>query len=67
MKTFLEENILKKVEIWIQEINGIVYYIDGKNNIYRTEDILCNSQNPSIIAKYVKEDGIYKFIDTYNN
>lgn len=62
-----EENILKKVEIWIQEINGIVYYIDGKNNIYKTEDILCNSQNPSIIAKYVKEDGIYKFIDTYNS
>jgi hypothetical protein len=52
-----EENILKKVEIWIQEINGIVYYIDGKNNIYKTEDILCNSQNPSIIAKYVNENG----------
>lgn len=60
-----EENILKKVEIWIQPINGIIYYIDGKNNIYKTEDILSNSQNPKIIAKYVKEGGVYKFIDTY--
>ena len=30
-------------------------------------NILCNSQNPKIIAKYVKEDGVYKFIDTYNS
>lgn len=60
-----EENILKKVEIWIQPINGIIYYIDGKNNVYKTQDILSNSQNPKIIAKYVKEDGVYKFIDTY--
>ena len=62
-----EENILKKVEIWIEQINGIVYYIDGKNNIYKTEDILQNSQNPKIFAKYIKEDGIYKFIETYNS
>ena len=42
-------------------------YIDGKNNIYKTEDILQNSQNPKIFAKYIKEDGIYKFIETYNS
>jgi len=62
-----EENIFKKVEIWIQEINGIYYYIDNNNNIYKTEDILSNSQTPYIIAKYEIEDGIYKFINTYNN
>jgi hypothetical protein len=62
-----EENILKKVEIWIQEINGISYYIDKNNNVYKTEDILCNSQSPSIIAKYGVENGVYKFVNTYNS
>ena len=62
-----EENILKKVEIWIQEINGISYYIDKNNNIYKTEDILSNSQNPQIISKYINESGIYKFLKTYNS
>ena len=62
-----EENILKKVEIWIQEINGISYYIDKNNNIYKTEDMLCNSQNPKIYAKYELENGVYKFVDTYNS
>ena len=62
-----EENILKKVEIWIQEINGISYYIDKNNNVYTTEDILCNSQNPKIYAKYEVENGIYKFINTYSS
>ena len=41
-------------------------FIDKNNNVYKTEDILCNSQNPSIIAKYGVENGIYKFINTYN-
>ena len=47
-----EENILKKVEIWIQEIKGINYYIDNVNNVYRTEDIISNKLNPDIIAKW---------------
>lgn len=62
-----DENILKKVEIWIQEINGISYYIDNQQNIYKTEDILSNNQNPHIIAKYEIIDGLYKFIESYNS
>lgn len=62
-----DENILKKVEIWIQEINGISYYIDNHQNIYKTEDILSNNQNPHIIAKYEVIDGLYKFIESYNS
>lgn len=46
------EKELKKVEIYLQEINGIMYYVDKQLNVYKTEDILANKTNPNIIAKY---------------
>jgi isopropylmalate/homocitrate/citramalate synthase len=44
----------QKVEVWAQDIQGIVYYIDKGNNVYQAEDIVSNRVNPKIIAKYVK-------------
>ena len=41
-----------KVEVWVQEIKGINYYIDSVNNVYRTEDIISSKSNPDIIAKW---------------
>jgi hypothetical protein len=48
-----------KVEVWAQDIQGIVYYIDKCNNVYDTADIIKNQVNPKIIAKYVKHDENY--------
>ena len=49
-----------KIEVIVQNINGIVYYLDQENNIYRTEDILSNKENPQVVAKYIKnEDGSF--------
>jgi len=45
---------IHKVEVWAQDIQGIVYYIDKSNNVYDTSDIIKNQMNPKIIAKYVK-------------
>jgi len=44
----------QKVEVWAQDIQGIVYYIDKSNNVYDTTDIIKNQLNPKIIAKYIK-------------
>jgi hypothetical protein len=44
----------QKVEVWAQDIQGIVYYIDKFNNVYDTADIIKNQVNPKIIAKYIK-------------
>lgn len=41
-----------KIEVFVQEIKGINYYIDKQNNVYSTEDIVSNSKNPVVIAKY---------------
>ncbi len=48
-----------KVEVWAQDIQGIVYYIDKFNNVYDTADIIKNQVNPKIIAKYVNNDENY--------
>ena len=49
----------KHIEVWAQDIQGIVYYIDNNNNVYQTEDIMKSIVNPKIIAKYIKKGDIY--------
>ena len=44
------ETTLQKVEVVAEDIQGIVYYIDSFNNVYKTEDILSNMKNPRIVA-----------------
>lgn len=44
----------QKIEVWAQDIQGIVYYIDKFNNVYQAEDIINNKINPKVIAKYLK-------------
>lgn len=48
------KNTTQKVEVYAQDIQGIVYYIDKNNNVYQAEDIISNKVNPKVIAKYVK-------------
>jgi len=49
-----QKNISQKIEVWAQDIQGIIYYIDKSMNVYQAEDIITNKINPKIIAKYVK-------------
>ena len=49
----------QKIEVWAQDIQGIVYYIDKTNNVYQAEDVVINKVNPKIIAKYVKNGDNY--------
>lgn len=49
----------QKIEVWAQDIQGIVYYIDKAYNVYQAEDIIVNKLNPKIIAKYVKNGDVY--------
>lgn len=49
----------QKIEVWAQDIQGIVYYIDKAYNVYQAEDIIVNKLNPKIIAKYIKNHDVY--------
>ena len=56
----------KKVQVWIEEIHGISYYIDKCNNVYDHNDIVKNRMDPKIIAKYTKENGKYNIPSLFN-
>ena len=44
----------QKMEIYAEDIQGIIYHIDQYNNVYHTEDILEGKENPRIITKVTK-------------
>ena len=50
---------MQQREVWAEDINGIIYYIDSENNVYKTEDIMKNTTNPTMIAKWSKIENIY--------
>lgn len=52
-------NTEQKVEVWAQDIQGIIYWIDKHFNVYQAEDIEKSSSNPKIIAKWSKEEDNY--------
>ena len=57
-----EENdkpVGQKVDVWAQDIKGIIYYIDKVCNVYQVEDIVSNKINPKVIAKYIKNGENY--------
>lgn len=53
------ENNKQKIEVYTEDVNGIIYYFDKFSNVYNTEDILEGKQNPRIIAKYTKVNDVY--------
>lgn len=51
---------LEKVEIWLQVIQGISYYVDQHKRVYSPEDIVSNQVNPRVIGRWestVGDDG----------
>lgn len=44
----------QKIQISMEDIQGIIYYIDKNENVYHPQDIVNNVFNPRIISKYVK-------------
>lgn len=56
-----ETKTVTKIEVWVQEIKGINYYIDDSNNVYLPEDILQNSTSPRKIGKWnLTKNGDYE-------
>jgi len=47
---------MNKIEVRVQDINGIMYFIDTNDNVYQTEDVLMEKRNPKIIGRCVKND-----------
>lgn len=58
---FEEDNsTVTKIEVWVQEIKGINYYIDHMFNVYLPGDILSNISNPRKIGRWnITQNGDY--------
>ena len=56
-----DENIKSNqtLEVFAQEIKGIVYYIDKYHNVYNTEQIMSNKENPEVVGKWEKNGETY--------
>jgi hypothetical protein len=50
---------MKKIQVWAQEVNGIIRHIDKEGNVYDPQDIYQNIENPKVIAKWTKNDEKY--------
>lgn len=54
-----ESQEVVKLDVFAEEIGGIVYYVDKTHNVYKTDDILQAKTNPAIIAKWEKRNDRY--------
>jgi hypothetical protein len=51
-----EKVSIQSMNVFAEDIQGIVYYIDRFLNVYNTADILEGKEDPKIIAKATKKD-----------
>jgi hypothetical protein len=58
-----ESSNKKTIDIYTEDIRGIIYYLDKYNNVYKVTDILEGVENPQIIAKYSKNGSEYTIYD----
>lgn len=42
--------VIRRRHVFVENINGIGYYVDDKDNIYKTEDVYHNVNDPQIIG-----------------
>ena len=58
--------VKKQIQVWLEDINGIMYWINETGSVYDTSDIMNNVENPRVIAKYEKnmenDKEVYKII-----
>lgn len=48
---------INKKTIWVQEIEGINYFVDEENNVYLHTEVMHNKVNPRIIGKVEESKG----------
>lgn len=48
------------LDISSEDINGIIYHVDKFNNVYNTEDILKNVENPRVVGTY--KNGVITYL-----
>lgn len=50
----------QNVDIFGEDVNGIIYYMDNFSNVYKMEDIMSQNENPTVIGNYTLTNGVYE-------
>lgn len=51
----IAQGVVKKhIEVWLEDINGIMYWINNEGAVYHPDDIRNNIENPRVISHYEK-------------
>lgn len=48
-----QTSTINKIEVRVQDIGGIMHFIDLNQNVYQTEDVLMNKKNPKIVGRCI--------------
>ena len=56
----------KNIEVFTEDIKGIIYYVDDMKNVYKMDDIIQGKENPKVIAKYEKNDDVSSIVEFYS-
>jgi hypothetical protein len=58
-----QASTINKIEVRVQDIRGIMYFIDLNENVYQTEDVLMEKKNPKIIGTcIINNDGEHEVL-----
>jgi len=57
--TTIDSKLSHKLDVFGEEVGGIIYYMDKHNNVYKMEDIMSEKTNPDIIGTYELINGAY--------
>lgn len=48
-----QTSTINRIEVSVQDINGIMHFVDSNQNVYQTEDVLMQIKNPKVIGRCV--------------
>ena len=55
-------SLTETLEVWTEEINGILYYVDKTGLIYDASDIVCNKPSPTVLGRQMKQTGLVTWL-----
>ena len=54
--TCTSQSSKKTVQVCAVDVKGILYFVDAFQNVYKTEDVLNQMENPKIIGRAILKD-----------
>ena len=50
---------MRKTDVWAENVDGIIYYLDETGAVYKTEEVMNKKMNPLVIGQWHREGEKY--------